>query len=274
MQTYLRIAVFTLLTSLLYTGIGQILPQFENHPPAVVELGANIGPEDLSAAGSGVFEGVCASCHKMGEAGRAPDLGNMGAISVSRAAERAAATGENFTVVDYLVESLCKPDDFKAPGFPAGGMPGQGGQLSGGQLLAAVAFLQDQGDVATVRGTDVEPVERFCGITPGGGAAPAAAAPEPVGTPDEVFASFACMGCHQLIPGIPSMGPNLSDVGARMSKAELYEALLEPAATVGEAYAPLASLMPLTLDGNGFYERMTAADYRALVDWLAAKTGE
>jgi len=274
MLNYLKIALFTLVISVMYTGIGQILPQFENHPPAVVELGANIGPEDLSAAGSGVFEGVCASCHKMGEAGRAPDLGNMGVIAQSRAAERAAATGETFTAVDYLVESLCKPDDFKAPNFPAGGMPGQGGQLSGGQILAAVAFLQDQGDVASVRGTDVEPVERFCGITPGGGAAPEAAAPEPVGTPDVVFTAFACMGCHQLIPGVPSMGPNLADVGARLSRAEIYEALLEPAATVGEQYAPFAALMPMTLDGNGFYERMTAADYRALVDWLAAKTGE
>ncbi|MEE2750794.1 MAG: c-type cytochrome [Myxococcota bacterium] len=275
MKTYLQIAFFTLVVSLTYTFIGRSLPQFENHPPAVVELGANIGPEDLSAAGSGVFEGVCASCHKIGEAVRAPDLSNIGALAAARAAERSAASGETYTAIDYLVESLCEPNAYMAPGFGAGGMPGQGGQLSGGQILATVAYLQDQGDVATVRGTDVDPVERFCGISEGGdGAAAAPAGPEPVGGPEAVFAEFACAGCHQMTPGIPSMGPNLSDIGSRMSKAEIYEALLEPAATVDEAYAAFGTLMPMTLDGNGFYDRMTAADYRALVDWLAAKTGE
>ena len=275
MKTYLQIAFFTLVVSLTYTFIGRSLPQFENHPPAVVELGANIGPEDLSAAGSGVFEGVCAQCHKIGEAVRAPDLSNIGASAAARAAERATQTGESYTAVDYLVESLCDPNAYKAPGFDAGGMPNQGSQLSGGQILATVAYLQDLGDVATVRGTDVDPVERFCGISEGGGAGAAGpAAPEPVGPPEAVFAEFACAGCHQLTPGIPSMGPNLSDVGARLSKAEIYEAVLEPAATVGEAYTALGTLMPMTLDGNGFYERMSAADYRALVDWLAAKTGE
>lgn len=274
MKTYLQIAVFTFLVSMTYTSIGRILPQFENHPPAVVELGANIGPEELSAAGSGVFEGVCAQCHKVGESVRAPDLGNIGAAAAARAAERAASTGEAYTAVDYLVESLCAPDDYKAPGFPTGGMPNQGNQLSGGQILATVAYLQDMGDVANVRGTDVDPVERFCGISEGGGEAAAPAAPEPVGAPDAVFATFACAGCHQMTPGIPSMGPNLADVGARLSKAEIYEALLEPAATVDEAYAAFGALMPMTLEGNGFYDRMTASDYRALVEWLAAKTGE
>jgi hypothetical protein len=211
----------------------------------------------------------------MGESARAPDLASIGQAAGERAAARAAETGEDYTGVDYLIESLCNPDDYKAPGFSAGGMPAQGAQLSGGQILAAVAFLQDQGDVATVKGTDVGPVERFCGVsTGGGGELSAPAAPEPVGTPEEAFASFACAGCHQLIPGVPSMGPNLSDVGSRLSNSEIYEALLDPAAVVDPAYAPFATLMPLTLGGNGFYDRMTADDYRALVAWLAAKTGE
>jgi cytochrome c2 len=274
MKTYLQITLFTLVVSLTYTAIGRTLPQFENHPPAIVELGANIGPEELSAAGSGVFEGVCAQCHKVGESVRAPDLGDIGAAAVQRAAERSAATGETFTAVDYLVESLCAPDAYKAPGFPSGGMPNQGNQLSGGQILATVAYLQDFGDVASVRGTDVDPVERFCGISDSGGSAAAPAAPVPLGPPDAVFAEFACAGCHQMTPGIPSMGPNLSDVGARLSKAELYEAVLDPAATVDEPFAAFGALMPLTLQGNGFYDRMTASDYRALVEWLAAKTGE
>jgi len=31
--------------------------------------------------------------------------------------------------------------------------------------------------------------------------------------------------------------------------------------------------MKQTLDGNGFYKKMTPADYQALVDWLAANKG-
>ena len=68
--------------SVTYAVIAQFLPQLESHPPAVVELGANIGPEDLAAAGSEVFEANCAQCHKIGaDGGRCPDLGQMGTLA-------------------------------------------------------------------------------------------------------------------------------------------------------------------------------------------------
>ena len=48
MKNYLTMALLTVVVSLTYTGIAQFLPQLENHPPAVVEMGSNIGPEDLA----------------------------------------------------------------------------------------------------------------------------------------------------------------------------------------------------------------------------------
>ncbi|HJN74687.1 MAG TPA: c-type cytochrome [Myxococcota bacterium] len=142
------------------------------------------------------------------------------------------------------------------------------------QVLAVTAFLQDLGGTATVKGTDVEPVERFGCVSAGGGDPAEAAAPEAVGPPEEVFATFGCVGCHQIAVPVRTLGPPLHDVGARLSTSELYESILEPDATMAEGDPPYPpGLMGATLEGNGFYERMTAADYRALVEWLAGHGG-
>ena len=273
MKNYLAIALFTIVVSATYTAIAQFLPQLENHPPAVVELGSNIGPEDLAVAGEGVFESSCAQCHKMGESGHCPDLATSGTLAVSRAKERAEATGEDFTDVDYLVEALCQPGDYLVEGY-GNIMPKQGKVLSGGQVLAVVAFLQDQGGEASVKGTDVGPVERFGCVTGGGGGEAEAAGAEPVGPPEAVFNTFGCVGCHMLAAPVRTLGPPMFGVGARLSKSEIYEALLDPDATMAEGDPPYpGGLMKATLEGNGLYERMTAADYRALVEWLASHTG-
>jgi len=270
MKNVVAIAVFTVAISVTYTAIAQLLPQLENHPPAVVELGSNIGPEDLAVAGEGVFESSCSQCHKMGEAGRCPDLAQMGSLAKSRAAER----GADFTEVDYLVEALCKPGDYLVEGY-GNIMPAQGKVLSGGQILAVVAFLQEQGGAATVKGTDSEPIERFSCVTAGGGGGgEVAAGPEPVGTPEEVFANFGCVGCHQVDSPARGLGPSLFDIGTRLSTGEIYEAVLDPDASLAEGDPPYPGvLMKATLDGNGFYDRMTATDYSALVEWLASHTG-
>ena len=277
MKDALTIAAFTIVVSLLYTGVAQVLPQLENHPPANVELGSNIGPEELAAAGADSFETNCTQCHKAGETGRAPDISDIGKLAENRAAERAAETGEPFTSVDYLVEALCAPGDYLVEGF-GNIMPPQGKALSGGQLLAVVAYLQSLGGEPTARGTDEEVVYRFdCvqeGGAGGGGAAMAAAKPASVGPPDKAFQKFGCSGCHAIDSNDRGIGPGLADVGKRLSKGELYEALLAPDATIAPGDPPYAGgVMKQTLDGNGFYESMTPADYQAMVEWLAAQKG-
>lgn len=274
MKQFLVIVLFTLGVSLVYTAVGQMLPQLENRPPPEVEAGSSIGPGELAEAGAAVFEANCSQCHKLGEAGRGPDLATMGSSAAGRAAKRASDTDADYTPTDYLMEALCQPGVHVVEGF-GNIMPPQGKTLSGGQLLAAAAFLQTLGGEATISGTDVESLERFCNAAPGA-ASPGEAAPALAGagtgfeSVDDMLGEFGCEACHNFEGSQRTLGPALLGVGGRMTKGELYEALLEPDATVREAEPPFQrGLMKKTLDGNGFYTRMTPADYAMLVDWLS-----
>lgn len=276
MKDILTIGAFTVIVSVIYTGVAQLLPQLPNPAPAVVELGAKIGPEELAPTGSELFASICAQCHKDGESGRAPDLAIMGALAGDRAATRAAETGEPYTDVDYLLESLCQPGDYLVEGY-GNIMPPQQKALSGGQILAVVAYLQSKGGDPTVKGTDVDPVLRF-GCASGVGAAPseggAASAPVAVGPPEKVYEKYGCSGCHKIDSDERGIGPSLFDVGKRLDKGQLFEALLAPDAVIAEGDPPYAGgVMKQTLDGNGFFEDMTPADYQALVAWLASHKG-
>lgn len=273
MKTFLKIAVFTAAISATYAAVAQLLPQLEAHPPATIEVGpySTIGSEDLSTAGDEVFAAECRYCH-LPAAGRCPDLANMGVDAAGRAAERAKATGEPYTDVDYLVESVCRPGAHLVAGY-TDIMPPQGGVLTPGQLLAVVAYLQDQGGQARVTGRDTAPLERFGCFA----AAPAASPKVSVGSPEEVFRAFGCVGCHAIEANDATrlVGPSLYDVGARLSEGAIYESVLDPDATVAPADPPWPpGAMKATLDANGFYARMTASDYRALVNWLASHDGK
>jgi cytochrome c2 len=265
------IFLLTVTVSLFYTGIGQVLPQLENHPPPEIAAGSDIGSEQLAEAGSSVFEANCVQCHKLGQVARGPDLAAIGGRAAQRAAERQKSSGQNYSDLDYLVESLCKPGDYLVSGF-GNIMPPQGKQLTGGQLLAVAAFLQNLGGEATVTGKDTKPLERFgCGSgTDAGGGAAVAAASEPAGTPDKIVQNFGCSTCHALDSDERKLGPGFKGIGKRLSKGEIYEAVLVPDASIAKGTpAYPAGLMGQTLNGNGFYQRMTPKDYQALVDYLA-----
>lgn len=278
MKNFVYITLFTVAVSLFYTGVGQVLPQLESRPPVEVRVGEQLSTEALIEAGVGVFEANCVQCHAIGGApGRCPDLGGMGRTADDRARER----GPGFTGLDYLVEALCDPGAHLVDGY-ANIMPPQGKLLSGGQMLAVSAFLQDQGGTVTVNLADVEAatavLDRFNCVSGGAGAggggpvAAGGAAPAPVGSPEQAWTTFGCNGCHALDAPTRLLGPSLQGIGQRLSRAELYESLLDPDGTMatGDPAYP-AGLMKGTLDGNGFYERMTPADYQALVAWLAGK---
>ena len=278
MKDFIQIALFTAVISLVYTGVGQLLPQIENRPPADVKLGSKVSPDELAVAGAAVFETVCVQCHKLGESGRAPDLSGIGMRAQGRAVERKQATGKAFTDVDYLLEAVCKPGDYIVDGF-GNIMPPQDKALSGGQILAVVAFLQNLGGEASVQGTDVDPVKRFCKVGGGGGAAAGEPAKEAAaggggsaGTPEAVFGKFGCSGCHSIDSDEKKIGPALFGVGKRLTKGAIYESILSPDAKIAEGFS--AGVMKKTLDGNGFYQQMTPADYQGLVDWLAKNKGE
>ena len=267
MKNFIGIFALTLIVSLLYTSVGQMLPQLENRPPPEIAAGSAIGAEALAEAGAGVFAANCAQCHKLGQSARGPDLAAVGARASNRAAERSAQTGKPYTDVDYLIESLCKPGDYLVAGF-GNIMPPQNKAISPGQILAVAAFLQNLGGEATVTGQTTKPLARF-GCT---AAATAAAATEDkqVGPPEKVFEKFGCSSCHALQTPERRQGPSLKGVGKRLNKGDIYEAILAPNATIAKGDPPFeANMMSKTLEGNGFYEQMSPGDYQALVDWLA-----
>ncbi len=277
MKDFIQIFVFTVVVSLIYTAVAQVLPQKDAHPAPTVELGSKIGPEELAVAGEVNFKNKCVSCHKLGESGRAPDLGNVGGMAKARAAKRAQQTGKPYTEIDYLVESLCKPGDYLVEGFGNIMTPQQNEGLDGGAILSVVAYLQNLGGDATVKGTDVDPIVRFgCATAGGGGAAPAAAGPaEPVGTPEQVYTKFGCGTCHSIDSDERKIGPPLFGIGKRSNKGEIYESMLAPDAKIAKGDPPYGGgVMQKTLDSNGFYKKMTPGDYQKLVDWLAANKGE
>ena len=281
MKHFLYIAAFALAISLFYTAVGHVLPQLESRPPKTVELvetaAQAMTADELVETGAGVFEANCAQCHKIGRADRCPDMAGMGARAHERAAARPPAGGKKLDDVDYLIESICQPGNHLVEGY-ANIMPPQGKVLSAGQMIAVVAFMQDQGGTVTVTNAREAALPRLtafgCVSGEGGGAAAAPVAKEPIGPPEQVFTAFGCVGCHALDKPDRGLGPSLQDVGKRLDTGKLYEALLAPDATMAPGDPPYpAGLMKATLEGNGFYERMTPADYKALVDWLAGHGG-
>ena len=101
-------------------------------------------------------------------------------------------------------------------------------------------------------------------------AAPVEAA-KPIESPEEAIAEFGCAACHSLDSNDVLAGPGLVDVGARLSRDEMVESLIEPDKTLADGFPPM---MGGALNGNGFYDRMTAENIAALVDYLVDMKGE
>jgi hypothetical protein len=63
----------------------------------------------------------------------------------------------------------------------------------------------------------------------------------------------------------------LGSIGLRLSKEALLESLISPDDTLAEGYP---AMMGGALNGNGFYDRMTADNISDLVDYLSELKGE
>ena len=168
-----------------------------------------------------------------------------------------------------------KPGDHIVDGY-ANFMTKFDGLLEGGQLIALVAFLQDLGDVASVNGLEIDLVTQYCPTSASGGGASAAPAAAPVAvkaseSPAEAIDEFACASCHAMDSEAGLAGPGLGSVGSRLDKDALLEALLTPDDTLAEGFP---AMMGGALNGNGFYDRMTADNMAALVDHLSELKGE
>lgn len=273
MRNALKIFGFAILVSAFYSYVGQTVPQKITYPPESADLTADMTAQDLADAGEQIVagKGTCLGCHTIGSGAdpsslRFPDLGGIGATAADRVA------GED--AVQYLAKAMYEPNDFIVegflPGMPAINRPPIG--LTDDEIKAVIAYLQTLGSEPTVTlATDLGyTTEVSAAPASSGGAAPAALGSGLDGP--GVFQAYLCNTCHNIDTPDALAGPSLYDIGSRLSRADIYTAVMEPDLEIAEGFA--GGVMPATLAATGFYQKVSPEELRALVDYLTQQTGE
>jgi cytochrome c2 len=276
MRTFLKVFAFNVVIVAFFLWVGNSIPQLSLPPPQDLVLAADAPVEDFVKAGHDIFygKGTCALCHEIGQKGeRCPDLAGVGARAETRLKEE-RYKGKATSGAEYLVESVMEPTAYVVEGYQPS-MPPVGRQLSDLELVAVVAFLQSQGGEVTVNGQSHFPTWRG----EGGGAAPATAvagAAVAAATPSgasgqELVQQWGCVTCHKVDGPEKLIGPSLWDIGARKDANYIRESILQPDAVVVEGFP--AGLMKGTLDGSGFYQKVSLQDLNTIVDYLTSLKG-
>jgi cytochrome c2 len=271
MKTFLKVFAFNVAIIGFFLYVGNSIPQLRQDPPQDLVLAADASAEDFVRAGQDIFygKGTCALCHEIGKKGeRCPDLADVGARAETRIKEE-GYKGRATNGAEYLVESLHEPTIYVVEGYQPS-MPPLGRQLSDLEMVAVVAFLESQGGEITVNGQTHFPKWRG----EGGGTAPAAAAaaPGPAGASgQELVQQWGCVTCHKFDSPDKLIGPSLWDIGARKDANYIRESILEPDAVPVEGFP--AELMKGTLDGSGFYQKLSLQDLNTLVNYLSSLKG-
>lgn len=278
MMNAVKIFGFTILVAAFYSYVGQMVPQAVTYPPEETELGEDMTVEQLVEAGAEIVagKGTCLGCHTTsGETGgRFPDLANIGAVAGERR--------DGYSDVEYLAESLYEPDVFVVEGFLPGMPPVHQPpiDLSDDEILAVIAYLQSLGGEPTVTletelrwqsEENSEAAQAQSGSDQPQTAATAGPSADADMSGEELFQTYLCNTCHSISEPAEMIGPSLHDLGSRMSRAEIYESILEPDAEVAEGYSP--GLMSAQLNATGFYDRISSQQLRRLVEFLATREG-
>lgn len=228
--TFLKIFAFMLVTVSIYAYVGQLVPQFEEHPPAKKLITVSTPPADLAAIGEELLrvKGGCLICHKVTETGneRGPDL--------RRAAAQAAARKPGTGAEDYLIESLVDPNAFLVPGYPKM-MPSAvkpPANMNLAEVKAVVAYLQTLGGGEVTVRVDAADIK-------------AAKAAGPVHKGKEAMGTYGCIGCHKIEGEGGEVGPELTKVGAGRTAQDLLRKIVDPSAWTTPNYQ--AGIMPAEL---------------------------
>lgn len=254
-RTNLTVALLVVGTLAVYTAVANMIPQVESAVPEEVDLGVDVTPEELVAAGEQVYGGGggCTACHGLGT--RAPDL--LG-VAGSACAERRP----DMSCKDYLHESLIDPSAYVVEGFQPI-MPDMSRTLASDEIWSLVAFLEAQGGEVTVTGADLE-TDDAAGDSAGSDAAAAAAgAPAGETDPAALMQSLGCVACHAAEAGAAGVGPSVPAM-ADLEREYIRLSILYPAADTAPGFEAMAGTMPTT-----FGDQLTAAQLEALVDYLA-----
>ncbi len=260
----LKAILIGLIATTFYAYVGQWVPQKETHPPKKVKLTKNMTSEQLAEIGKVLVEaggkGTCSNCH-ISPFSRAPKLEGIGT--------RAKTRINGMSDVDYLAESIYKPDAFVVPNF-APIMPAKPGNLKDKEVLAVIAYLQSLGGKPTVTlSKDLERLRKKYGTAkPSAPVAKDTASDKLSGK--ELFKKYNCHACHKLGEPGKLVGPSLYDVGKRLKREKIHESIMTPDAVIAEGYTK--GMMKPAL-GN-FYKKVTEKQIKVLVDFLASKKGK
>lgn len=275
-MTLFKVLAFSLVILLSYTLFANILPQVQSDPPPEEEA---IAPEGMDVAGLVAWgetlfsgKGTCTLCHN--DMGRAPDILalDLGAVFGERLADpRYAGKSKDLEGAEairvYVEESMIEPSAYVVAGFGKKGtgdkvspMPAVNAapiQLSDTEMNALTAFLQSRA------GVDVT-VPLPVAAEDGAGEADVDEEEEgPAETAAAALEKFACSACHDLEGSEAEVGPKLGGLGARIGRAGVREAILDPNATVADGFEP--DMMPDDLGAQ-----MRVSELELIVDYLMA----
>jgi cytochrome c2 len=275
MKIFLKVLVFNIAVIGFFLYVGNSIPQQRKDPPQELVLSADMAAADFIKAGQEIFfgKGTCALCHEIGKRGeRCPDLDGVGTKAEARVKE-AGYKGTASSGPEYLVESLHNPVVYVVEGYQPS-MPPLGRQLSDLEMVAVVSFLQSLGGEVTVNGQTRFPKYRGEGGAEVAAPAPAPAAPAPAAAGQsgaELVQQWGCNACHKFDGPDRLVGPSLWDIGARQDTNYIREAILQPDAVVTPGFPP--QVMQTTLNGAGFYQKVSLQDLNTMVDYLASLRG-
>ena len=272
----LRVVLFSLSLTLVFTLVANLLPQVEGEAPVEKEIDLSaLTMEGFIGLGEAIFaeKGTCTLCHNT--MGRAPDILQLNMIETAQQRledERYQGTAKN--TADYLRESMLQPGQFVVAGYGKKGsndsespMPAVDKApilLSRIEIDAVIAFMQAKdGNEITVELPTEMPAAAAAQPAK---AAPAAstAPPAPADSAEAALAKYICTACHSVAGSQSPVGPDLNQVGDRLSPAELRQSIIEPNAVVAEGFFP--GVMPAD-----FASKMTVSELQMIVDFLSVQ---
>ncbi len=190
-------------------------------------------------------KGRCYTCHSLGGQGsavRCPNLGQfgerfelpIGARAEQRAIERSEETGRSYTAIDYLVESLAKPDAYIVEGYKneMAIVYAPPISLSPDEIKAALMYLLSQGGEVNMEALEnpseitQEYFDRILAATAAGGGDP--------GNGEIVFEDY-CQDCHAIAGNGGEVGPDLSNIASKGQRF-ISDSVTAPTGAISEGF--------------------------------------
>ena len=190
-------------------------------------------------------KGRCFTCHSVGGRGsavRGPNQGvfgekfqePIGLRAESRARERSEQTGEEYSVTDYLVESLAVPGAYVVNGYKneMAIVYSPPISLNLKEVKAVITYLQSQGGEPDIEALNnpseisAKYIARIQAASAAGGGDPGAGA---------IVFEDNCMECHMIQGEGEELGPDLSAISAKGLKF-ISEAIVEPSKQISEGF--------------------------------------